>query len=84
MYADRPTGDKDTRLLPLEAQSEAGNVKLLAGRWNRGWLDEITTLPNGLYRDQSDASSGAFNKLAGAFGEARNISVAKNPGRRGG
>lgn len=63
---DRPTGDKDTRLEPFEAQAEARNVKLVHGAWNTDYLNELAAIPNGVYRDQSDASSGAFNKLSGA------------------
>ena len=61
--ADRPTGDKDTRLEPFAAQCEAGNVKLVKGLWNAAYIDEMISIPNGQYRDQGDATSGSFNKL---------------------
>jgi predicted phage terminase large subunit-like protein len=61
--ADRPTGDKDVRLEPFAAQCEAGNVKLVRAAWNGAYIDEMTAIPNGKYRDQGDASSGAFNHL---------------------
>lgn len=64
VYADRVTGDKDTRLEPFAAQCEAGNVKLVRGPWNMAFLDELAAIPSGRYRDQSDAAGGAFNKLA--------------------
>ena len=64
VHAERPTGDKDVRMEPFAAQAEAGNVKLVRGAWNAAWLDEITAIPNGAYRDQGDASAGGFNKLA--------------------
>lgn len=70
IQADRPTGAKDTRLEPFAVQAEAGNVALLRGVWNMGWIEEIVSIPSGKYRDQSDASAGAFNKLCG-----RNIST---------
>jgi len=63
VHAERPTGNKDVRMEPLAAQAEAGNVKLVRGLWNGPWLDEITAIPNGAFRDQGDGSSGAFNKL---------------------
>lgn len=63
VFADRPSGDKDTRMLPLVAQAEAGNLYMMAGAWNDQYVDELCTLPNGRYRDQADASSGAFNCL---------------------
>jgi len=62
--ADRPTGDKDARLDPFADQAEAGNVMLVMGLWNSAWLEELTSIPNGAYRDQADATAGAFNKLA--------------------
>ncbi len=64
VYADRPTGDKDTRLEPFAAQTEAGNVKLVRGKWNHDYIEEMIAIPNGMYRDQADATAGAFNKLA--------------------
>jgi len=64
VHADRVTGSKDARIAPFAAQAEAGNVKLLRGPWIEAWLDELTSLPNGRYRDQADATAGAFNKLA--------------------
>lgn len=61
VYADRPSGSKDVRLEPFAAQAEAGNVILVRGRWNHDWIEEIVAIPNGEYRDQSDATAGAFN-----------------------
>lgn len=63
VYADRPTGDKDTRMEPFAAQSEANNVKIVRGSWNEDWLDEIAAIPNSTYRDQGDATAAAFNLL---------------------
>jgi predicted phage terminase large subunit-like protein len=63
IHAERPTGDKDVRMEPFAAQAEAGNVKLVRGAWNAAWLDEITAIPHGAYRDQGDATAGGFNKL---------------------
>lgn len=62
--AERPTGDKVTRADPFAVQVEAGNVKILRGPWNKDYFDEMKVFPNGKYKDQIDASSGAFNKLA--------------------
>jgi len=61
--ADRPSGDKDTRLEPFAVQCEAKNVKLVRGLWNFSWLEEMSAIPNGVRRDQADATAGAFNKL---------------------
>lgn len=62
--ADRPTGSKDVRLMPLAVQAEAGNVSVLRAIWNGAFFDEVTAIPTGKYRDQTDAAAGAFNKLA--------------------
>ncbi len=66
--ADHPTGSKDVRLEPYAAQCEVGNVKLLRGAWNLAYIDEMCAVPNGKYRDQADASAGAFNRLANRKG----------------
>jgi len=64
VFADRVTGSKDVRMEPLAAQAEAGNIKLIRGTWNWDWLEEMCAVPSGRYRDQADATAGAFNKLA--------------------
>jgi predicted phage terminase large subunit-like protein len=64
VHADRVTGSKEARAEPYAAQVEAGNVSLLAAGWNREFLDEHEQFPNGKYKDQVDATAGAFNKLA--------------------
>ena len=61
---ENSTGDKVTRANPLSAQVEISNVKLLKGAWNKDFIDEAAMFPNGKYKDQIDAGSGAFNKLA--------------------
>ncbi|MBL8165418.1 MAG: phage terminase large subunit [Anaerolineae bacterium] len=63
VHKERPTGDKDTRLEPFAAQLEAGNVRLKRGMWNADYIEEFVSIPNGVYRDQSDATAGAFNKF---------------------
>jgi predicted phage terminase large subunit-like protein len=62
--AERATGDKAVRAEPYAVQVEAGNIKLLAGEWNQAFIDEHKSFPAGKYKDQIDAASGAFNKLA--------------------
>jgi predicted phage terminase large subunit-like protein len=61
--AERSTGDKATRSAPLAAAAEHGLVKLLAGHWNKDFLDEVEVFPQGAHDDQVDACSLAFNKL---------------------
>jgi len=64
VHKEKVTGSKEVRADPFAAQCEAGNVRLVKGSWNAAYLDELTSFPNGKYKDQVDASSGAFNKLA--------------------
>jgi predicted phage terminase large subunit-like protein len=63
--AERTTGDKVTRAMPLAAQLEAGNVKLLKATWNQVFIEEFIVFPAGRHDDQVDACALAFNKLAG-------------------
>lgn len=57
------TGDKVTRAEPFSAQCEAGNVYIVRGEWNELYLDELCLFPGGSFKDQVDASSGAFGTL---------------------
>lgn len=61
--ASPESGDKETRAQPLAAQAEVGNVKLVAGAWNKDFLDELATFPAGKWKDQVDAASRAFAEL---------------------
>ena len=61
---DKKVGDKQTRANPVSSAAEAGNIWLVAGRWNRDFLDEVSLFPNGAHDDQVDAFSGAFASLA--------------------
>lgn len=60
---DRPTGDKEWRADPYSAQVNAGNVALVRGDWNEQYLQELRYFPYSTYKDQVDASSGAFAML---------------------
>jgi predicted phage terminase large subunit-like protein len=68
VHAETVTGDKTTRARPFAAQAEAGNLRIVrdgdARRWNSTFLDELDAFPTGKFKDQVDAASGAFNKLA--------------------
>jgi len=63
VFLDRVSGDKETRAEPFAAQAEAGNVRLVAGPWNAGYIERVTGFPNERYKDEVDASAGAVNKL---------------------
>lgn len=57
------TGDKEFRARPYADQVGANNVFLVEGDWNAAYIKEHGSFPLGTYKDQVDASSGAFNKL---------------------
>jgi len=58
------TGSKEVRADALASQAQAGNVKIVSGRWNGAFLDELCSFPAGAHDDQCDSSSGAFHMLA--------------------
>jgi len=67
-FADKVTGAKEIRAEPYAGAVQNGDVSLVAGAWNRAFLDEHEQFPVGTHDDQVDAASGAFNKLAEAIG----------------
>lgn len=65
VFADLPKGDKTLRADPFSVQVNAGNVWLLQNaHWTKDYVDEMTFFPLSTFKDQIDASSGAFNYLA--------------------
>lgn len=64
-FVDRVKGDKYFRCRPYAAMVQMYNVSLVKGDWNEAYLSELHNyVPDGDgYKDQVDASSGAFNKL---------------------
>lgn len=62
------TGDKTLRADPFASQWQAGNVRLVRGNWNKAYLDELEGFPHARLKDQTDASSGAYNELVGTGG----------------
>lgn len=59
------SGDKEVRARPFASQAEAGNVRLLRGRWNDEYLRELESFPRGKHDDQVDSSAYSFNELSG-------------------
>lgn len=52
--------DKVTRASPVSAQAEAGNIKIVRGKWNDDFFRELENFPEGAHDDIVDALSGAF------------------------
>ena len=65
IHSDKPTGSKVFRADPFSVQVNNGNVMLLRGDWTHDFIEEFRFFPFSKYKDQVDASAGAFNKLAG-------------------
>ena len=63
--AEHPTGDKVFRADPYSVQVNNGAFMLLHAEWNRVFIEEHRFFPFSTYKDQVDASAGAFNKLIG-------------------
>ena len=61
--ADLPKGDKVYRADPYSVQVNNGSVSLLIASWNREFIEEHRHFPHSTYKDQVDASAGAFSKL---------------------
>ncbi len=64
---DKPSGSdssKELRAEPFSIQVNNGNVYMKRGPWNVDYLSELSYFPNSKYKDQVDASSGAFNLLS--------------------
>jgi len=60
---DKVTGPKELRTNGFASQAEAGNVFMVAGEWNKDFLDEHEVFPRGGHDDIVVATSGAFNSL---------------------
>lgn len=64
VFLDRPTGDKALRADPFSVQVNGSNVSMCPGTWNLEYLNELRFFPKSRYKDQVDATSGAFIRLA--------------------
>lgn len=70
---DRTSGSKERRADPFSHQVNAGNVYLDRkgeSTWHQAYLEELKYFPASKYKDQVDASSGAFNLM---FGMCRRV-----------
>ncbi len=89
---DKVTGKKDTRAEPWSCQLAAGNVALVDdGMWDiAAYVEEHVNFrpseegPLGRWKDQVDASSGAFNLLTGVKRDLRLRVLSLGPVRQKG
>ena len=63
--AERVSGAKEARADAVAAQVNAGNFRLVDGRWNTAFIEELRQFPMGKNDDQIDALSDAFTELVG-------------------
>lgn len=64
VHAEKPTGKKTERAEPFATQVNSNNVAYAPGDWVRAYTDELKHFGDlAKYKDQVDASSGAFNWL---------------------
>lgn len=64
---DRPVGNKVARADAFATQVNDGNVSIVRAPWNAAYLQELSLFWFGPFKDQVDASSGAFNQLVALF-----------------
>lgn len=63
-FFELQSGDKVTRASPFAAQVENGNVDIVRGPWNEDFVEELRQFPRGKFKDQVDAASSGFNRIA--------------------
>lgn len=62
----RASTSKEVRAKPVATQAKHGNIKLVRGKWNKAFLQELEAFPTkDIHDDQVDALSGAYNYLVG-------------------
>lgn len=57
-------GNKAERADPFSVQVNSNNILLKTADWNALFKEELSLFPNSTFKDQVDASSGAFNYLS--------------------
>lgn len=57
---DKPVGDKALRADPASDQWNNYSFRIVEAPWNMAYLDEMEFFPLSTYKDQGDATSGAF------------------------
>jgi phage terminase large subunit-like protein len=61
---DKADIHKETRAEPFSSQVNGYNVFLIQAPWNTEYISELQYFPSSKYKDQVDASAGAFNLIA--------------------
>lgn len=56
--------DKQSRAMPWAARAEGGKVRIVAGAWNRQFIDEVVGFPSSPHDDYVDAASGAVAMMS--------------------
>lgn len=64
VHWEHPTGPKWSRAESFASQAEAGNVVIVKAGWNRKFIEQLCSFPNGKHDDMVDAASGACRKLS--------------------
>lgn len=64
VYAEKETGDKETRAEPCAAQWQHGIIDVVRGAWNDQFFSQLEGFPSKeVHDDAVDALSGAFRRL---------------------
>jgi len=68
LHEVKPDKDKYSRAMAWAARASNGQLALLAGPWNREFIEESIVFPYGAHDDQIDAVSGAVSLLVSMRG----------------
>jgi len=66
-----------TRFKPFSSAAEAGDVKILSGKWNKDYFNELESfIGDGKTKDdQADATSGAYSEFITSAFRMGNIAL---------
>ena len=60
----KPEGDKVMRANAWFAEAALGQFYMVQGNWNEGFLDQLSSFPEGRHDDRIDSVSGARQVIA--------------------
>jgi predicted phage terminase large subunit-like protein len=75
VHSSAETGTKTERAMAVAGQVNVGNLRIRRAAWNREFVEELSTFPNGRKDDQVDALSRAFALLTPQEKPARFVSM---------